>query len=86
VAATLGAGVPLECGIRELTGLARVLGVAPGKLRADDVLEDLVRNELGVGDALLDIEHRLEKSGAALSSAPRKWTVAEVVRALCTSG
>jgi len=65
----------------ELSALAKALSVPPGKLRPDDVVEDLAGRDFFAGDALLEIEVRLQKA-LPDRSPQRKLTVSDVVRQL----
>lgn len=47
----------------ELHGISRALSVPVGLLRPDDVLQDLIGTDYFVGDAVLEIERRLQLAG-----------------------
>jgi hypothetical protein len=65
----------------ELTLLAKALEIPVGKLRPDDFVEDLVGKDFYAGDALLEIEARLQSSYVNMTKTT-KLSVAEVVRGL----
>jgi hypothetical protein len=62
----------------ELLVLAKVLRIPVGKLRPDDVVEELAGRDFFVGDALLEIEVRLQKC-CIKEKMTGKLTVSDVI-------
>lgn len=65
----------------ELVILAKALSVPVGKLRPDDILEELVGRDFFASEALLDIELRLHKTSFNKQTEER-LTVRNVVTSL----
>lgn len=61
---------------RELNFISRKISVPAGLLRPNDVLEDLIGVDYFVGDAVLEIERRLQLSGA---SSLRRLTIRQII-------
>lgn len=78
----LGATADLERTAVALTELANALRVAPGRLRPDDVVAEVLGTSSVAGDDLLEIEARLQKQFTSVAERP--LTVREVVRCLAS--
>lgn len=65
----------------ELVAIAAALRISPGKLRPDDLIEELAKHDFFAGDALLEIEARLQKLMEKKKSMER-LTVRDVVARL----
>lgn len=71
-----------EVAKKELIGLATALSVPAGLLRPDDIVEEIIGKDYFVGDAVLEIEKRLQH---LRNKELNKLTVQQVICALMSN-